>query len=75
MPLAILMFSVASCAGTNSEHVAHPCRSVPLVVYTPADQDELANEIDSARGEGDIWPRYITDYARLRDMVRACQQH
>jgi hypothetical protein len=50
---------------------SNPCALLPVKVYGPAYNKELANEIEAAP-KGAMWPLAVTDYIALRDAVKAC---
>lgn len=62
--LAIATLSLTGCAST----AYRACPS--LVGYSPEFQDRLADQLPSLPPEA---VTALTDYARLRDQVRACQ--
>ncbi len=67
--LLIAMLWLTGCAMGGSDNRA-PCP--PVVDYTAADQARAADEIE-ALPEGAIVVRMLSDYAVLRDQVRACR--
>jgi hypothetical protein len=72
LPPAALMIAIlwlTGCAMGGSDASA-PCP--PVVDYTAADQVRAADEVE-ALPEGAIVIRMLSDYAMLRDQVRACQ--
>jgi len=73
MLLPLLVLSVTGCAAGHSSAGTRPCGALSLVHYTAAQQTALAGELDQAVDEGSVWPNFIVDYERLRDMVRACE--
>jgi hypothetical protein len=66
------MVSLVSCAPGGSE-LAHvnECTTIPLASYTPAQQSQVADEMDAAAA-GAEWVAFIRDYGRERTMLRAC---
>lgn len=75
LPLGIAALLLTSCATGSFEAQAtrtvNPCRAVPLVAYTRAQQTAVADEIGAAPPHA-MWPRFIRDYGALRSAVRAC---
>ena len=73
---AMMLLSLTNCGTENFEAQAtrtvNPCRAVPLVAYTRAQQAQVADEIDAAAPSA-MWPRFVRDYGALRAAVRACQ--
>ncbi|ETD85434.1 hypothetical protein U703_02990 [Rhodobacter capsulatus YW1] len=67
--LLIAMLWLTGCAMGGSETGA-PCPSV--VEYTAADQARAADEVEALQ-EGATIARMLSDYAVLRDQVRACR--
>ncbi len=69
----IAALCLASCAAAPSDpaHV-NDCQSVPLAGYSPAQQNQVASEMDKA-APGAEWPALVRDYGRERAMLRACQ--
>ena len=72
LPVITLAF-LASCEMGGSSVPAHvnDCTTVPLVSYTPAQQSQVADEMDAA-SVGAEWPVLVRDYGRERAMLRAC---
>ncbi len=64
----IAMLWLTGCATGGSDARA-PCP--PVVDYTAADQARAADEVE-ALPEGAVVVRMLSDYAVLRDQVRAC---
>lgn len=64
----IVMLWLTGCAAGGSEMRAH---CPPVVDYSPADQARAAAEVE-ALAEGAMVVRMLSDYAVLRDQVRAC---
>ncbi|PTX40342.1 hypothetical protein IQ03_05118 [Gemmobacter caeni] len=67
--LLIVMLWLSACAMGGSDTRA-PCPSV--VEYTAADQAQAADDVE-ALPEGAVVVRMLSDYAVLRDQVRACR--
>jgi hypothetical protein len=65
----IAMLWLTGCAMAGSE-ARTPCP--PVVEYTSADQTRAADEVE-ALTEGAVVVRMLSDYAALRDQVRACR--
>ncbi len=63
------MLWLSACAMDGSEAQA-PCP--PVVDYSPVEQARAADEVD-ALAEGAMIVRMLSDYAVLRDQVRACR--
>ena len=63
------MLWLTGCATVSSEAVA---TCPPVVKYTAADQARAADEVE-ALPEGAVVVRMLSDYAVLRDQVRACR--
>jgi len=64
----IAMLSLSACATGGSE-MRTPCP--PVVDYNRAEQARAAVEVE-AMAEGAMMVRMFSDYAVLRDQVRAC---
>ena len=63
------MLWLTGCAMGGSDAQA-PCP--PVVEYTNAEQARAADEVE-ALPEGAVIVRMLSDYAVLRDQVRACR--
>lgn len=75
--LPIPMLSLLAGCGTPAPAseptvTTNPCRVIALKTYDRAFNSALADEVEQA-SPGAVWPRAISDYAGLRDGVRACQ--
>ena len=70
-PAALLIVTLwlTGCAMGGSDTRA-PCP--PVVEYTAADQARAADEVE-ALPNGAVIVRMLSDYAVLRDQVRACR--
>ena len=66
--LLIAMLWLSACTTAGSD-VQAPCP--PAVEYSAADQIRAATEV-SGMPEGAMVVRMLSDYAVLRDQVRAC---
>ena len=66
------LFALVLLTSCASPIVASPSICPPVVVYTPAEQDRLADET-AQLAEGSMLLRAITDYGRERAMLRACR--
>ncbi len=64
--LAIPLLWLTGCV------TAGDCNALALARYDRALEQRLADELDAAPPAA-LWPRIVTDYAGLRDQVRACQ--
>jgi hypothetical protein len=62
---------LTGCAGVGSD--APPGVCPPAVAYSPAEQARVAEEV-AALPEGALIVEWLTDYAVLRDQVRACRR-
>ena len=69
--LVIVMLFSSGCAGVGSD--APPSACPPVVKYSPAEQARVAEEV-AALPEGALIVEWLTDYAVLRDQVRACRR-
>ena len=67
--LLIVTLWLTGCAMGGSDTRA-PCP--PVVEYTAADQARAADEVE-ALPNGAVIVRMLSDYAVLRDQVRACR--
>ena len=67
--LGIAMLWLSACATGGSDGQA-PCP--PVVEYSPAEQSRAASEI-KALADGAVVVGMLSDYAVLRDQVRACR--
>jgi len=65
----IAMLWLSACATAGSD-VQVPCP--PVVAYSVADQDRAAEEVETLP-EGAVVVAMLSDYAVLRDQVRACR--
>lgn len=65
----IAMLSLTACATAGSDAQA-PCPSV--IAYSAADQARAATEVE-ALPENATVVRMLSDYAVMRDQVRACR--
>ena len=63
------MIFLSACAGAGSDTPPGACP--PLVVYSQAEQERVAEEL-AALPEGAVIGEWLTDYAVLREQVRAC---
>ncbi len=64
----IAMLSLSACATAGSDSA--PCP--PVVEYSPAEQTRAAAEVE-ALPENAVLVGMMSDYAVLRDQVRACR--
>lgn len=78
--LSLLMLTpLLGCVSTGSERAVGRFASVPLVQYSAAEQDRVADLIEAACGRPVACPasavleRWVLDYGRLREMVRATE--
>lgn len=69
MLLTIALSFLTGCAKTVSDN---PCAFIVLKRYSMAENMKLAGEIEAAPASA-LWPDVVTDYAGLRDQVRACK--
>ena len=67
--LLIAMLSLSACATDGSDARA-PCP--PVVPYTATDQARAAAEVAALPSDA-VVVRMLSDYAVLRDQVRACR--
>ncbi|WP_372675081.1 hypothetical protein [Aquicoccus sp.] len=69
--LVIVTLFLSGCAGVDSD--APPGVCPPEVQYSRAEQVRVADEM-AALPEGALIVEWLTDYAVLRDQVRACRR-
>ena len=72
LPMTSLALCVG-CAPGAFEKAVNGCQFMPLVTYSQDVQNRLADEMEAAAGTA-VWPGVVTDYATLRDAVRACRK-
>ena len=63
------MIFLTACAGGSFDAVPSACP--PVVAYSQAEQVRVAEEL-AALPEGAMIGEWLTDYAVLREQVRAC---
>ena len=68
--LVIMTILLTACATGGSDTASSACP--PLVEYSRAEQDRMADEV-AALPEGAVIGEWLADYAVLRQQVRACQ--
>lgn len=67
------MTSLTGCAGTvYRKQVEVYCP--PLVSYSPEFNQDLADSIDALPEDEYAIPMAITDYVKLRDRIRRCEE-
>ena len=69
--LAAVTIFLTGCATAGSD--APPSACPPVVAYSQAEQARVAEEV-AALPEGALIPRWLADYAVLRDQARVCRQ-
>ena len=67
--LAAATIFLTACAGVTSDTPPGACP--PVVAYSQAEQARVAEEV-AALPEGALIPRWLADYAVLRDQARVC---
>ncbi len=67
-PLIVMLLLSACAMGVSETHA--PCP--PVVKYTTSDQTRATEEVE-ALPESAVVVAMLSDYAVLRDQVRACQ--
>ena len=71
LALALLMMSTSGCATAGSEAPRVVCPRE--VEYSKELQAAAADEVAALPKDGVIRGRFMPDYGRLRDQVRACR--
>lgn len=66
MRAVVLLLFLTACTGTPITICP------PIVPYTKADQQAASAELDTLPKPSTLG-RFMTDYGRLRDVLRACQ--
>lgn len=74
MNKAFLLLPLILMACSSSPQIVYKLQCPSIVPYTQASQNKLKQELQAYQNNQEII-RYLNDYARLRNSLRACQQN
>lgn len=69
----LVLFTGLLLAGCADTHVVHVPLCPPVMEYSKASQMNLSHELRTVPADSQI-TRYLLDYKRERDMLRACRK-